>query len=218
MDVTTCPTLQERVLTMGKVLLKEYYELCEGGVCQDLLTEAEKKYVANGGMILSGKLQEAEVQNGNGRVYPRKILEREMKNYMMLVKDNRALGELDHPDDSIINLKNASHMVTECWWDGNNVMGKVKVLNTPSGKILQQLVSDGVKLGISSRALGTVNESDGKTMVQEDLQLICFDFVSEPSTPNAYMALKEAKDIRIGENIFDKKYKLNRMLNEILED
>ena len=218
MDVTTCPTLQERVLTMGKVLLREYYELCEGGVCQDLLTEAEKKYVANGGMILSGKLQEAEVQNGNGRVYPRKILEREMKNYMMLVKDNRALGELDHPDDSIINLKNASHMVTECWWDGNNVMGKVKVLNTPSGKILQQLVSDGVKLGISSRALGTVNESDGKTMVQEDLQLICFDFVSEPSTPNAYMALKEAKDIRIGENIFDKKYKLNRMLNEILED
>jgi len=218
MDVTTCPTLQERVLTMGKVLLKEYYELCEGGVCQDLLTEAEKKYVANGGMILSGKLQEAEVQNGNGRVYPRKILEREMKNYMMLVKDNRALGELDHPDDSIINLKNASHMVTECWWDGNNVMGKVKVLNTPSGKILQQLVSDGVKLGISSRALGSVNEAEGKTMVQEDLQLICFDFVSEPSTPNAYMALKEAKDIRIGENIFDKKYKLNRMLNEILED
>ena len=218
MDVTTCPTLQERVLTMGKVLLKEYYELCEGGVCQDLLTEAEKKYVANGGMILSGKLQEAEVQNGNGRVYPRKILEREMKNYMMLVKDNRALGELDHPDDSIINLKNASHMVTECWWDGNNVMGKVKVLNTPSGKILQQLVSDGVKLGISSRALGSVNEAEGKTMVQEDLQLICFDFVSEPSTPNAYMALKEAKDIRISENIFDKKYKLNRILNEILED
>jgi len=203
---------------MGKVLLREYHELCEGGVCQDLLTEAEKKYVANGGMILSGKLQEAEVQNGNGRVYPRKILEREMKNYMMLVKDNRALGELDHPDDSIINLKNASHMVTECWWDGNDVMGKVKVLNTPSGKILQQLVSDGVKLGISSRALGSVNESDGKTMVQEDLQLICFDFVSEPSTPNAYMALKEAKDIRIGANVFDKKYKLNRMLNEILED
>jgi len=218
MDVTACKTLQEWVLTMSKVLLKEYYELCEGGVCQDLLTEAEKKYVANGGMFLSGKLQEAEVQNGNGRVYPRKILEREMKNYMMLVKDNRALGELDHPDDSIINLKNASHMVTECWWDGNNVMGKVKVLNTPSGKILQQLVSDGVKLGISSRALGSVNEAEGKTMVQEDLQLICFDFVSEPSTPNAYMALKEAKDIRIGENIFDKKYKLNRMLNEILED
>ena len=199
-------------------LIREYYELCEGGVCQDMLTEAEKRYVKNGGMILTGKLQEAEVQNGNGRVYPRKILEREMKNYMMLIKESRALGELDHPDDSVINLKNASHMVTDAWWDGNNVMGKVKVLNTPSGKILQQLVNDGVKLGISSRALGSVNESDGKTMVQEDLQLICFDFVSEPSTPNAYMALQEAKDIRIETDIFDKKYKLNRMLNEILED
>jgi len=203
---------------MSKVLLREYYEMCEGGVCQDMLTEAEKRYVKNGGMILTGKLQEAEVQNGNGRVYPRKILEREMKNYTMLIKESRALGELDHPDDSVINLKNASHMVTDAWWDGNNVMGKVKVLNTPSGKILQQLVNDGVKLGISSRALGSVNESEGKTMVQEDLQLICFDFVSEPSTPNAYMGLKEAKDIRIETDIFGKKYKLNRMLNEILED
>tara|TARA_Y100001938_G_scaffold151137_1_gene246465 strand:+ start:4558 stop:5169 length:612 start_codon:yes stop_codon:yes gene_type:complete len=203
---------------MSKVLLREYYELCEGGVCQDMLTEAEKRYVKNGGMILTGKLQEAEVQNGNGRIYPKKILEREMKNYAMLIKDSRALGELDHPDDSIINLKNASHMVTDAWWDGNNVMGKVKVLNTPSGKILQQLVNDGVKLGISSRALGSVNESEGQTIVQEDLQLICFDFVSEPSTPNAYMALQEAKDIRIETDIFDKKYKLNRMLNEILED
>ncbi len=218
MDATACKTLQEWVLTMSKVLLREYYEMCEGGVCQDMLTEAEKRYVKNGGMILTGKLQEAEVQNGNGRVYPKKILEREMKNYTMLIKESRALGELDHPDDSIINLKNASHMVTDAWWDGNNVMGKVKVLNTPSGKILQQLVNDGVKLGISSRALGSVNESDGRTMVQEDLQLICFDFVSEPSTPNAYMALQEAKNIRIETDIFDKKYKLNRMLNEILED
>jgi hypothetical protein len=218
MDATACKTLQKWVLTMSKVLLREYYEMCEGGVCQDMLTEAEKRYVKNGGMILTGKLQEAEVQNGNGRVYPKKILEREMKNYTMLIKESRALGELDHPDDSIINLKNASHMVTDAWWDGNNVMGKVKVLNTPSGKILQQLVNDGVKLGISSRALGSVNESDGRTMVQEDLQLICFDFVSEPSTPNAYMALQEAKNIRIETDIFDKKYKLNRMLNEILED
>jgi len=203
---------------MGKVLLREYYEMCEGGVCQDMLTEAEKRYVSNGGMILTGKLQEAEVENGNRRVYPKTILEREMKNYMLLVKESRALGELDHPDDSVINLKNASHMVTDAWWDGNNVMGKVKVLNTPSGKILQQLVNDGVKLGISSRALGSVNESNGQTMVQEDLQLICFDFVSEPSTPNAYMALQEAKNIRIETDIFDKKYKLNRMLNEILEE
>ena len=134
---------------MSKKLLREYYELCEGGVCQDLLTEEEKRFVADGGMILTGKLQEAEKENGNRRVYPIDVLRREMKNYDKLVRERRALGELDHPDDSVINLKNASHLITEVWWDGNSVNGKVQVLNTPSGKILQQLVNDGVKLGIS---------------------------------------------------------------------
>jgi hypothetical protein len=198
---------------MSKKLLREYYELCEGGVCQDLLTEDEKRFVANGGMILSGKLQESDVQNGNGRVYPHKILEREMKNYTKLVKERRALGELDHPDDSVINLKNASHMVTEVWWDGSSVMGKVKVLNTPSGKILQELVGDGVKLGISSRGLGSVTENQGKTIVEDDFQLICFDFVSEPSTPNAFM-IKEAKENKV----YTKADRINRALNSILED
>ena len=121
---------------MSKQLLREYYELCDGGVCQDLLTEAEKKYVAEGGMILSGCMQKANTPNGNGRVYPDKVLRREIQIYMKLVKERRALGELDHPDDSVINLKNASHLVTDIWWDGDSVMGKVKVLNTPSGKIL----------------------------------------------------------------------------------
>ena len=172
---------------MKKVLLREYYELCEGGVCQDLLTEEEKIYVNQGGMMLSGKLQEADIQNGNGRIYPRKILEREVKTYQKLVQEKRALGELDHPEDSVINLKNASHMITEMWWDGPNVMGKVKILNTPSGKILQDLVNDGVKLGISSRGLGSVSEAQGRTIVEDDFQLICFDIVSEPSTPDAYV-------------------------------
>ena len=122
---------------MGKKLLREYYELCEGGICQDLLTEEEKRYVANGGMILSGKLQEADIQNGNGRIYPHRVLMREMKNYEKLVKERRALGELDHPEDSVINLKNASHLVTDVWWDNKNVMGKVKVLDTPSGQVLK---------------------------------------------------------------------------------
>ena len=93
-------------------LLREYYELCEGGVCQDLLTEAEKSFVRNGGMMLTGKLQEADVQNGNGRVYPRGIMEREVKKYAGMVEDNRALGELDHPDSSIINL-------SQCFAHGN---------------------------------------------------------------------------------------------------
>ena len=198
---------------MAKKLLREYYELCEGGVCQDLLTEDEKRFVANGGMILSGKLQEAERENGNKRVYPMAILEREMKNYSKLVKERRALGELDHPDDSVINLKNASHMVTDVWWDGPSVMGKVQVLNTPSGQILQQLVNDGVKLGISSRGLGSVTESQGRTIVEDDFQLICFDFVSEPSTPNAFM-IKEAKENKV----FTKADRINRALNSILGD
>jgi len=200
---------------MGKKLLREYYELCEGGVCQDLLTEEEKRYVANGGMILSGKLQEADVQNGNGRVYPHRVLMREMKNYQKLVQEKRALGELDHPEDSVINLKNASHMVTDVWWDQKNVMGKVKVLDTPSGGILKSLVDSGVKLGISSRGMGSVTESAGQTVVEDDFQLICFDFVSEPSTPNAFM-MQEAKNFN--NHVFTKADRINRLLNEVLDD
>ncbi len=202
---------------MKKVLLQEYYELCEGGVCQDLLTEEEKIYVNQGGMMLSGKLQEADVQNGNGRIYPRKILEREVKTYQKLVQEKRALGELDHPEDSVINLKNASHMITEMWWDGPNVMGKVKILNTPSGKILQELVNDGVKLGISSRGLGSVSEAQGRTIVEDDFQLICFDFVSEPSTPNAFMGLSEGKTYK-EPNVFTKADRINRLLNDIVKE
>ena len=202
---------------MKKVLLSDFYELCEGGVCQDLLTEEEKIYVGNGGMILTGKLQEADVQNGNGRVYPRKILEREMKTYQKLVQEKRALGELDHPEDSVINLKNASHMMTEVWWDGPAVMGKVKILNTPSGNILRELVNDGVKLGISSRGLGSVSESQGRTMVEDDFQLICFDFVSEPSTPNAFMGLSEGKTYK-EPNVFTKADRINRLLNDIVKE
>ena len=201
---------------MSKVLLREYYALCEGGVCQDLLTEDEKRFVKDGGMILSGKLQEADIQNGNGRIYPYRVLMREVKTYQKLVKEGRALGELDHPDDSVINLKNASHMVTKIWMQDTNVMGKVKVLDTPSGNILKGLVNSGAQLGISSRGMGSVSENMGKTMVEDDFQLICFDFVSEPSTPNAFM-MKEAKDLS-RPNVFTKADRINRLLNEVLEN
>jgi len=199
---------------VGQKLLREYYELCEGGVCQDLLTEDEKRYVADGGMILSGKLQEADIQNGNGRIYPHKVLMREMQNYAKLVKEQRAIGELDHPDDSVINLKNASHLITEVWWDNKSVMGKVKVLNTPSGGILRSLVESGVKIGISSRGMGSVTERMGKTIVEDDLQLICFDIVSEPSTQGAFMQLSESKI----KEPFSKADRLNRLLNDIIGD
>jgi len=194
-------------------LLREYYELCEGGVCQDLLTEAEKSFVRNGGMMLTGKLQEADVQNGNGRVYPHAIMEREVGKYKALVEDRRALGELDHPDSSIINLTNVSHMVTEVWMDGPAVMGKIKVLETPSGQILKALVESGVKTGISSRGMGSVREQMGKTIVEDDFQLICFDIVSEPSTPNAFMALSERK---LRNEHVEKNNKIINLINEII--
>ena len=195
-------------------LLREYYELCEGGVCQDLLTEAEKNFVRDGGMMLTGKLQEADVQNGNGRVYPRGIMEREIKKYVSIVEDNRALGELDHPESSIINLANVSHMVTEVWMDGPQVMGKIKVLKTPAGQILRALVESGVKTGISSRGMGSVTEQQGKTIVEDDFQLICFDIVSEPSTPNAFMSLSEN---RLRNKAIEKNNKIINLLDEILE-
>ena len=200
---------------MSKKLLREYYALCDGGVCQDLLTEEEKRFVSEGGMILSGIMQMTETQNGNGRVYPHNTMIREVKNYQKLVKERRALGELDHPDDSVINLKNASHMVTEIWMEGKNVMGKIKVLETPSGKILKELVNGGVTVGVSSRGMGSVREDKGQTIVEDDFQLICFDMVSEPSTPGAFM-MREAKEFN--NNVFTKADKINRLLNEVLSE
>jgi len=196
-------------------LLREYYELCEGGVCQDLLTEAEKGFVREGGLMLSGKLQEAECENGNGRVYPLPILSREIGKYNKIVADNRALGELDHPDSSIVNLANVSHLVTKIWMEGPAVMGKIKVLTTPAGQILRSLIEANVKIGISSRGLGSVRDDRGKTYVEDDFQLIAFDIVSEPSTPNAFMSLSESK--LMNEQV-KKNNKILNLLNGILED
>jgi len=194
-------------------LLREFYELCPGGICEDLLTEDEKRGMKEGTMlILSGKIQEADVKNGNGRKYPEKILRREIEKYQDVIRDHRALGELDHPESSVINLKNTSHIILKTWWDGPAVMAKIKVLPTPSGQILKSLVESGVKLGISSRGLGSTHQMGGVTMVDDDFQLICFDMVSEPSTPNAYM-MKEAKD-RLKKQ--EKNVRLNEMLDKIL--
>jgi hypothetical protein len=193
-------------------LIREYYQLCEGGICQDLLTESDKKFVEEGGMMLSGLMQCAETKNGNGRIYPQAILEREVKNYARLVENHRALGELDHPDSSVINLTNTSHMVTKIWMEGKECKGTIKVLNTPSGNILRSLVESGVQLGISSRGMGSVSEQSGATMVEDDFQLICFDMVSDPSTPGAFM-MTEARDVS---SVFTRGDKINRALNDIL--
>ena len=205
-----------------KQLLTEFYELCKDGICQDLLTEREKREVENGALYLSGRLQTCEKKNGNGRIYPCKVLRKEITNYQNVIKDSRALGELDHPDDSVINLRNVSHVVTDMWWEGNDVMGKIKVLDTPSGRILKDLINSGIKLGISSRGLGSVNEVAGNTVVQEDFELICFDIVSEPSTPNAY--IYPEKKVSVASRMYESKINeksdviIDNLLNKILRD
>jgi hypothetical protein len=198
---------------MSQTLLREYFELCEGGICRDLLTEDEKKMIAEKDIvILSGKIQQADTKNGNGRSYPEKILRREIERYQQMIQENRALGELDHPESSVINLKNVSHLVTKTWWDGPAVMAKIRVLETPSGQILKSLIRSGVKLGISSRGLGSTHQAGGVTMVDDDFQLICFDMVSEPSTPGAFM-MKEARDRQLKVQKLDR---LNEIVNKII--
>ena len=169
-------------------------------------------------LIMKGILQKAETLNQNGRVYPRIILEREIRNYQKFIKENRALGELDHPDSSVVELKNASHIIKSAYMEGNIVYGTVEILNTPSGKILQSLVESGVTLGISSRGVGSTRSQGDKQIVQDDFQLICWDFVSEPSTPGAFM-MKEGRELnrRQLNEIFNKSDRIDRIFNDILE-
>ena len=147
----------------------------------------------NGKLIVKGVLQRAEAKNQNGRVYPREILTREAKKYTKeFIDGRRAMGELDHPESSVVNLQNVSHTIKEMHFEGDNLLGTVEVLGTPSGNILKELFKAGIKLGISSRGMGsveTVNEDNGDQSqeVQDDFELIAFDFVSNPSTHGAFM-------------------------------
>ena len=207
---------------MSKVLLQEYFELCPEGRCPiDRLTESEKRSISDGAVYLVGICQKSGTKNGNGRIYRKETLQREVENYQQAIRERRSLGELDHPDDSVINLKNASHLATKMWWDGDNVMAKFEVLDTPSGKILKDLVKAGIKLGISSRGLGSTKNVKGDVMVEDDFQLICFDMVSEPSTPGAY--LKNQPDVHVGPEINlylkeNKESKVDSLINSILSD
>jgi hypothetical protein len=186
---------------MKKMLLTEFNALCKDGICRDLLSEREKREMEHGVVYLSGRLQTADKKNGNGRSYPYKILKREMDNYKKIVQDN------------------VSHLVTDVWWEGKDVMGKIKVLDTPSGRILKDLINAGVKLGISSRGLGSVKESmGGSIVVQEDFELICFDMVSEPSTPNAYVYPKEQGKMYENKINEAKKNIVDDLFKKILED
>ena len=210
---------------MSKVLLQEYFELCPEGMCPlHVLSESEKKNIMEGAVYLVGVCQKAGTKNGNGRVYRKETLQREIENYQKTIRERRSLGELDHPDDSVINLKNASHLVTKMWWEGDSVMGKIEVLDTPAGGILKALIKSGIKLGISSRGLGSVKEEKGVSMVDDDFQLICFDMVSEPSTPGAYMGpAKSPSNVKMDSTIGvylneSKNNKIDQLLESILRD
>ena len=168
-------------------------------------------------VFLTGIIQHADAKNGNGRIYPEGILRREMDSYQKIINENRALGELDHPEDSVINLRNVSHMVTQCWWDGQKVMGKIRALDTPSGNILKSLARSGVSLGISSRGMGSVQEGQEGTIVEDDFQLICFDIVSEPSTTAAYLTLSESQQRELQNKVWTKADRINRALHDILK-
>ena len=151
----------------------------------------EESISRNTPLVVTGVIQRAEAKNQNGRIYPKEILEREIEKYIEgPVKESRALGELDHPESSVINLQNVSHNITKVYWDGDDVMGEVEILSTPAGNILKELFRNGITVGISSRGMGSVkdNMSEGTVEVQDDFELLCWDFVSTPSTHGAYMS------------------------------
>ena len=178
---------------------------------------AEATLKENRPLVVKGVIQRAEAKNQNGRIYPREILEREINKYIEgPVKEKRALGELDHPESSVINLQNVSHNVTKIKMMGDDVYGEVEILPTPAGKILQALFASGITVGISSRGMGSVKEGSGGTVeVQDDFELLCFDFVSTPSTHGAFMrpvgrALQEGQ-------IIQQEYKYTNV-NNIIRD
>ena len=175
----------------------------------------------NGGrLIVNGVLQRAEAKNQNGRIYPRNILMREANKYAdTYIKERRALGELDHPDSSVVNLNNVSHNVLDMKWQGNDLVGTVEVLSTPAGNILKELFRSGIKLGISSRGMGSVKEvmreGENTVEVQPDFELIAFDFVSNPSTHGAFLSPVNESVNRV---VADKYANVNALISNIIRE
>lgn len=167
----------------------------------------------SGNPLVEGILATAEVKNGNGRYYPKDLWEREIDKYMSCVRENRATGELDHPDSSIISLKNVSHIIRDIQWNGDKVIGKIEILPTVSGNILKALIENNVMVGVSSRGMGSLKPlGEGTMEVQDDFELLCWDFVSTPSNPGSYMNLvKEGLEHKQSSYI-----KVNSILTDIL--
>ncbi len=185
---------------------------------------AEQAIKENKPLLVSGVIQRAEAENQNKRIYPKEILQREIQNYIDgPVKEKRAMGELDHPESSVINLQNVSHNITKCWWDGDDVMGEFEILSTPAGNILKALFAAGLTVGVSSRGMGSVEESlnengDPTVTVQDDFELLCWDFVSTPSTHGAYVAPSGGSSLQEGKiKIPEYKYaNVNNIIRDII--
>ena len=177
----------------------------------------EESISRNTPLVVTGVIQRAEAKNQNGRIYPREVLEREIEKYIEgPVRESRALGELDHPESSVINLQNVSHNITKVYWNGDDVIGEVEILSTPAGNILKELFRNGITVGISSRGMGSVkdNMSEGTVEVQDDFELLCWDFVSTPSTQGAFMT---PKGRALQEGVEAPTYQYNKV-NNIIRD
>jgi hypothetical protein len=193
---------------MAQTLLIEY------SVFTPTKTQINEGLAGGKNMLVEGIVQRAEEFNHNGRRYPFEVLKREVDKYIDgPIAENRALGELDHPESSVINLKNACHNIKELYWEGNDLMGKIEVLPTPSGNILQQLFENNITVGISSRGMGSVKQlGEGRVEVDDDFELLCWDFVSTPSTHGAFM-----KPAGLNESYNPSSFKYSA-LNSILSD
>ena len=192
---------------MSKKLLIETYAI---KVSPSQLTENVNR--ENGNLIVEGILATAEVKNGNGRYYKKELWDREMEKYDQLVKERRSMGELDHPESTVINLKNVSHIVTGYNWDGDQLMGTIEILPTPSGNILKELIKNGITVGVSSRGMGSLEQNGSVMEVQDDFELLCWDFVSTPSNPGSFMSV-----LKEGQQTFTYDYtNVNKIITEIL--
>lgn len=190
-----------------KCVITEWYEL---ELDKDLIRESQEN--PSKPLIIQDKLlQKANTKNANGRIYPREVLFREVSKYKTMVDERRALGELDHPDSPVVELKNVSHIVTDIYVNEDEVRGTLEILNTPPGRILRDIVEQGVKIGISSRGIGSLQQEDGNNIVQDDFELIAFDAVSSPSTPGAYLVEGLTREI-------DRFNNLRNILHGILKD
>lgn len=199
---------------MSKQVLIEYFSFTPS---PQALNEAKLSPSKN--LIVSGVVQRADAKNQNGRVYPKDTLEREIEKYIAgPIAENRALGELDHPESSIINLKNVSHNIKKLWWNGDDLLGDIEVLPTPSGNILKELFLNNITVGISSRGMGSVKPlGEGTVEVQDDFELLTFDFVSTPSTQGAFMKPTGLNEGFVpGTRSFGKYTKINNLISEII--